>query len=181
MGEEKLTPEKIREYNEKVKKNKPSQNVNNHWVHAFSPWHEEGLDTSYVGKWCIFGSPKQLDKYWPKLINLIQKHEEIKSMKVRTSALNWHEFFMSGFDVDGKDAIKKVEEEAKVSKKPRVICVYVKDYRDKDLLKKVRDLIRSIGVKSKIKFKTDQATKDRIYTGDEREFLHVDSIKEPLE
>lgn len=176
----KITKEKIIDYNLKISQIVPSAHVDNHWVKLISPWYKKIVGT-FIGKWCIFAPAKKLDRLWPKLAELINKNPEIFSIKIRTSKIDWHTFFASGQDIESTlDSINKAQEKEIKSNDHRVICIYVKDYRNKKAIIKVRDLIREAGVLSEIKFKTNSATKKGIYSGDEKEFLYTDSLKNPF-
>lgn len=168
MEEKKLTKQDILNYNEKVSAWKPSECHRDYWIHYFNPktlLEEKEASREFIGKWCIFGKASVLDKVWKKLYK-IALEDDVMSMKIRSGKQNYHQLAISGL-------IDNWKEEEKKDKK-RVICIYVRDYRNKESVFNVRDLIRSIGVKTIIKFKTDQATVDGIYSGDEKEFLYTD-------
>ena len=170
-----LTLEYIKKHNDIVSEWVPSQVTKRAWVSWFNPEKtikNKNKSLPFSGKWCIFGNAFVLDRVWKKLKKVVESNPEIMSAKIRTSSVDMRKMMMEGnFDV------KAQEDRNKTDNSKRVICVYVEDYRDKDNVYKVRDLIRELGVKSIIKFKTDEATIKGIYTGDEREFLYVDKLR----
>ena len=173
-----LTLEDIEKHNEIVSEWIPSQTTNRDWISWFNPEitiKNKDKNLPFVGKWCVFGNANVLDRVWKKLRTIVENNSEIMSAKIRTSSLDVRHMLRTG-NFDFKDQ----EENNKNNNSKRVICVYVEDYRDEEIVFKVRDLIRSIGVNTIIKFKTDEATKSGIYSGDEREFLYVDKKEKKL-
>lgn len=156
--------QKIKEYNNWAKKIIPSEYKEKPWLAVLNPKYKKTKGT-YAGKWCIIASTKKIDKIWKKIFSLVSDGHA-NSAKVRSGFANPTICF-------------KTNEVVFTNQRPtRVICVYVSDYRKKDAVFKLRDKIRELGVKEDLKFKTDATTRKGIYSGDEREFLYTDSIKQ---
>lgn len=166
----KLTPEKILEYNEKIKNLTPSEIKSDAWLHVFNPNYKKTKGT-FSGKWCIIASVEEIDLIWPKVISLVEKSKYARAAKVRTGYIQFSPFMFSTLG-EGKTP----EDLLNLKENPdpeRVICIYVSDYRNKEKVFGLEKEIRKLCFKKKLVFKTDTATKKGIYSGDEKEFLYI--------
>lgn len=146
---------------EMLKNLKPSEYISEPWIQV----RDRYCPTEFSGKWCIIGEKNHIDSTWIKVIDLFID-KKIKCAKVR-SAYNPN---ILAYEIG------IYHSEAHTEMKTSVICIYVEDHRDKEEIFKIRDYLRSAGIKDDLKLKSDKATAQGIYSGDEKEFLIVDSI-----
>ena len=118
----------------------PSKVKNKYWLDSEAP---DGNWTENSGKWLLFIPRARVDKIW-KVID-----EETKAGQL---------------GIASKVATVKQNPLAK-SNSIHVICVYTYDCEDIDDVKRVRQRLRTLGFKSKIPYKTDNATQEGQYTG----------------
>lgn len=129
---------------------KPSKVYHDYWLYSIHPEYEnlkKDINYSYTGKWIIFPSTKEVDKVWSKIKKATEAGKLGFASKVSTMA-------PTRYDPNFK-----------------CICVYTKDYRDKEDVLKVRESLRKLGFTNVLPYKTDEATKKGIY-GTEQEFLY---------
>ncbi|KAF9535209.1 translation initiation factor eIF 4e-like domain-containing protein [Crepidotus variabilis] len=88
-----------------------------------------------TGKWLVFEEESKIDMLWGKVVYQVLVQMGKGSAKVSTQ----------------KDGER------------HVICVYAQDYTNKEEVKALRKMLRSVGVKWKIGFKTDAYTHLNIY------------------
>ncbi len=124
---------------------KPTKAEASHWLyskHTSEGCHEiNNPYKTYVGKWLIFESPDKIDDTWNKVKDATDKKLLGISSKVST---------------------KRQTKEYKGSQ--YVICVYTKDFRDKEDIKQVLQELRKIGILNKLYYKTDSTTIEGIYS-----------------
>jgi hypothetical protein len=97
--------------------------------------------TEYGGKWLLFVNKDEVDDLWEVIRNLTENGMLGGESKVATAKDN----------PNAADPDKKV------------ICVYTYDYRDKDDVMRIRQVLRAAGIIKKIPYKTDQATLNNQY------------------
>lgn len=107
----------------------PTEVTDTPWIRTPSL---DPIDTDeYIGKWLIFVPSEYVDKVWQAI-----RDETIKG----------------NLGIDAKCATAK-------SRNPvKLICVYTKDYRDDDDLRRVLIALRKLGIAQRLNYKTDQAT-----------------------
>lgn len=121
--------------------NIPSKNRANYWMGVM---YENGFCSSkFTGKWCVFKDAKDVDDCWFKITQLCEIGK-IVCAKVSTNLAR---------ENSGKDK--------------HVICVYTKDYRDKDDLENIRTMLRDIGITEDLGYKRDEDTRNNVYGEDE--------------
>lgn len=147
---------KYQKHNELIKSRKPSEWNDDYWIYCLNRKYYLS-DKATLGKWCIYGKHSVLDKVWKKLIPIVENNDIINCAKIRTGSVSLLEV------LKGKN------------NKTSVICVYTYDFNNKEDVFKVRDLLRSIGIRTIIKYKTEQASIDEIKGSEE--FLYIDKIK----
>lgn len=119
---------------------KPSELTNRFWVYADAPGHEKA-DREAVGKWLLFIPVVQVDQWWDRI-------------KDATEA--------GCLGVGAKVATARPNPRA-VSPETRLICVYTRDWHDRDDVRRVLGALRDLGVPWKLAYKTDAATAAGVY------------------
>lgn len=151
--------DKIKAYNDKIKKIKPSEYKESPWLYCLSKNYKkpDNSKETKTGKWCIFGKESVVEKYWKKIIPIVENSDLINSAKIRSGQITFYNM-LNGYD------------------NKKVICIYNNDYDDTDTIFKIRDLIRKeVGVKTIIKYKRDIDTINQV--SGEKEFIFIDKIK----
>lgn len=124
---------------------KPTEASVSHWLyskHVGEGCHETNNPCeTYVGKWLIFESPDKIDNVWDNVKEATNKGLLGISSKVSTR--------------------KQTQE---YGEGQYVICVYTKDFRDKDNVKQVLQELRKIGIIQKLYYKTDSTTLEGLYS-----------------
>lgn len=110
------------------------------------PWVSVNLSLKisggkYVGKWLVFVPVKVLDETW---------------VTIRNATLSGKLGFAA------KSATMRPSLRA-VDSNVKVICVYTRDYRDKEDVLRVRKSLRDLGFVKVLSYKTDEATLARRY------------------
>ena len=162
MKEDKLTIEKVKKFNESMSKTKPSDYKDHFWINYFNSeklLNRTEIKKELIGKWCIFANDNVTNNLWKKLYKIVD-NDSVLSIKARSGMPSFESL------IGRKDRYSK-----------KVICVYVENYKDTTNVFKVRDLLRDLGIKSILRFKTDQATKEKNYKGGFDEFLYIDKIE----
>jgi len=90
------------------------------------------------GKWMIYASKEDIDKLWKIVASSVMRNELGISTKV-SSAMQKKENYL--------------------------ICVYTKDYFDKEDVDKIRNRLKELGFTHKLYYKTDMYTYLNIYSG----------------
>lgn len=134
--------------NEKIKdgnNSKPTESHASRWLHSKiheSGCHEEGNRcNTYVGKWLIFVSPENIDNIWEKVKETTDKRL---------------------LGIGSKVSTKRQTED--YGEKQFVICIYTKDYRNKEDVKNVLQELRKIGIDGRLYYKSDSMTSAGIYS-----------------
>ncbi|MBD3229882.1 MAG: DUF1917 domain-containing protein [Candidatus Lokiarchaeota archaeon] len=99
-----------------------------------------------TGKWLIHIGKKRVDDFWNKIQDLIEENSIFHNAKVSTIAHPW----------------KKED--------THVICVYTKNYLDKNKVIEARNKLRNIGKNEKIRYKPDIYTYLGIYSDTKEKF-----------
>ncbi|CAB3795551.1 hypothetical protein LMG28614_04198 [Paraburkholderia ultramafica] len=94
-----------------------------------------------TGKWCIFAPSSDVDQAWAKIKGAVEG-DKLLFAKVSTALRSM-----------GRDG--------------HVICVYTRDWTDKQDLLRVREVLRSLGFVEELGYKRDIDTFNRIYGSDE--------------
>jgi hypothetical protein len=90
----------------------------------------------YIGKWMVFRKPEDVDEVWNGITSSIP--EKLTVAKVST-----------------KEYINR--------QGTHVICIYTKDYRDIEDVKKTLNVLRSLGIQDRIYYKPDVMTMANVY------------------
>jgi hypothetical protein len=120
---------------------KPSVEKNDYWIYEHRRKGVYPAHTEYGGKWLLFVNKDEVDVLWEVIKDLTGNGMLGGESKVSTAKVN-----PNAVDPDKK-----------------VICVYTYDYRDKDDVMRIRQVLRSVGIINKIPYKTDQATLNNEY------------------
>jgi hypothetical protein len=128
--------------------NKPSNVTETYWLYAKRKKGKYPINTENCGKWLIFVDVRNIDEMWEKIKIATENGLLGNASKVATAKENPYT----------------------MNSNKRVICVYTYDYTDKEDVMRIRESLREIGIKSKIPYKTDNATIEGKYQvkGDER-------------
>lgn len=97
------------------------------------------------GKWLIFIQREYVDELWDKIVKLANE-DKIWSAKISTLVHPW------------------------ASRGKHVFCVYTKNYLDKEDVMRVREILKEIGVESKLSYKPDIYTLLGIYSDNKERF-----------
>lgn len=160
--------------NKLIKEIVPSTYQNKPWIYVYNIENlSKKINENLIGKWIIFGKLSSLDTIWNKVIKLVVENSTFVCAKIRTSYEDPRNFFFTNPHLDVSDFLNRPQNKNKSG----IICLYIENYQNEEIVFKARDLIRSIGVKSIIKFKTYEATRLGIYSNDEKEFLYIDKYK----
>ena len=122
----------------------PSQVTDDYWVYADCP-AAEGADASATGKWLVFVPAGRIDWWWEQ-IRLATEQGRL-GISARISA---------------KAATARVSELA-VSPRMKLICVYTRNWQDRDDVRRVLRQLRDLGVSWRLSYKTDEATLSGVY------------------
>jgi len=90
-----------------------------------------------TGKWCIFVPSSDVDLAWTK-VRVAVDEDKLLCAKVSTALRSM-----------GRDG--------------HVICVYTRDWADRQDLMRVREVLRSLGFVKELGYKRDIDTRNRIY------------------
>src|SRR5262249_2246457 len=91
------------------------------------------------GKWLIWLSPANVDRYW--------KH--IRAAVELGKLGNWAKVSTAG-------SIRE-------AKPNHVVCIYTYDYEDREDVMRIREVLRKIGIKQKIRYKANEDTHKLLY------------------
>lgn len=112
---------------------RPSTDLRQPWLILEAPG-EIFASSDISGKWCIFRAPTEVDEAWR---------------------------VVSGFVMAGKLLAAKVSTAQGVvfgGYERHVICVYTRDWQDKDDVQRVREVLRSAGFDERLQYKRDADT-----------------------
>ncbi|SAL78867.1 putative phosphothreonine lyase domain-containing protein [Caballeronia telluris] len=119
------------------KTDKPSEDLSCNWHYKRSPSYNDSASTDATGKWCIFVSPTEVDEVWNKISGAIESNQ-LLCAKVSTALRSM-----------GRDG--------------HVICVYTRDWADRQDLVRVRVVLQSLGFVQELGYRRDIDTRNRIY------------------
>ncbi|WP_051377463.1 putative phosphothreonine lyase domain-containing protein [Paraburkholderia dilworthii] len=119
------------------KQDKPSEDLSCNWHYKKSPSYSDFASTDLSGEWCIFVSPTDMDDAWSKISSAIEA-EQLIFAKVSTALRSM-----------GRDG--------------HVICVYTRDWADRQDLMRARKVLQSLGFVKELGYKRDIDTRNRIY------------------
>ena len=120
----------------------PTDDTKNYWIHAHGI--SEGCyenHQSYIGKWLIFASEIYINDIWKKINDSTKNGQLGIGSKVSTK-FHLENMISSNY----------------------VICVYTKDYRDKENVKYILQQLRKIGITHTLYYKADITTLKGIYS-----------------
>lgn len=111
----------------------PTQETKPGWIHCFrqTGFYPDG--TAKSGKWLIFLSLESIDRYWMKIKQAVEQGQLGSEAKVSTAG-------------------------SRNKQGTHVICVYTYDYRDKDDVMRIRQMLHDLGIKRPIIYKADEDT-----------------------
>ncbi|REE23240.1 uncharacterized protein DUF1917 [Paraburkholderia sp. BL27I4N3] len=119
------------------KSDKPSEDLSCNWHYKKSADYSDFASTVASGKWCIFVSPTDVDEAWSKISGAIE-NDQLMCAKVSTALRSM-----------GRDG--------------HVICVYTRDWADRQDLMRTREVLQSMGFAKELGYKRDIDTRNRIY------------------
>ncbi|MBJ9658618.1 DUF1917 domain-containing protein [Burkholderia multivorans] len=119
------------------KSDKPSEDLSCNWHYKKSASYDHFSFSDATGKWCIFVSRDDVDEEWSKISDAIENNQ-LMCAKVSTALRRM-----------GRDG--------------HVICVYTRDWADRQDLMRVRTVLRSLGFVKELGYKRDTDTRNRIY------------------
>ncbi|MDR6467556.1 hypothetical protein J2777_001249 [Paraburkholderia graminis] len=119
------------------KSDKPSEDLSCNWHYKKSPNCTDFASTDATGKWCIFVSPAEVDEEWSRIRNAIE-NDQLMCAKVSTALRSM-----------GRDG--------------HVICVYTRDWADRQDVMRIRAVLRSLGFVTELGYKRDIDSRNRIY------------------
>lgn len=117
----------------------PSQETRSIWIHAFRQVGDYPDPTEFSGKWLVWFHAALIDRYWLKIKDAVEQGylgDEVKVL-TRHEGRSWH-----------------------------VICVYTYDWSDIIDCMGIREALRSLGVRQKLKYKADEDTRNLRYGND---------------
>jgi len=123
------------------KSDKPSEDLSCSWHYKKSPSYNYFASTAAAGKWCIFLSGAEVDEEWSKIRGAIE-NDQLMCGKVSTALRS-------------------------MSRDGHVICVYTRDWTDRQDLMRARQVLRSLGFLNELGYKRDIDTRSGKYGRDE--------------
>lgn len=94
-----------------------------------------------VGKWLIFKDRRHIDELWGKIANAVKQGKLGVTAKVST---------------------------LRQERKEHVICVYTYNFLDRDDVRRVREILKELGIVQKLYYKPDYYTITGIYFGEKK-------------
>ncbi|VXC77764.1 conserved hypothetical protein [Burkholderia sp. 8Y] len=119
------------------KSDKPSEDMSCKWHYKNSPSHNDFSPTDATGKWCIFVSTVDVDEEWRKISDAIESNK-LMCAKVSTALRS-------------------------MGRNGHVICVYTRDWADRQDVMCAREVLQSLGFVKELGYKRDIDTRNRIY------------------
>ncbi len=119
-----------------TKRERPSRATEEYFLYADRKTGSYLEHTDRVGKWLIFVPTESVDEVWEKIKLAVERGELGESAKVSTARPN----------PNAADTSK------------HVICVYTYDSDDAADVRRIRAVLRGLGVRHRIPYKTDSAT-----------------------
>lgn len=125
----------------------PSKNVHTNWLNSHSPKLEEFKSDDKKGKWCIQVPVEEIDSAWEKIKNAC-KNDDLMLAKCSTALQsNTPEYPLF------------------------LICVYTKDWDNKEDVQKVRQFLKDIGFTQPLKYKRDIETINGVYNSEDEFYI----------
>lgn len=119
------------------KSDKPSEDFSCGWHTMKSPNCKTFTSGDMTGKWCIFVSPADVDSAWAKIKDAVEG-DKLLCAKVSTTLRSM-----------GRDT--------------HVICVYTRNWADRQDLLRAREVLRSLGFLEELGYKRDIDTRNGNY------------------
>ena len=119
-----------------AKRELPSRANKEYWIYAYRKAGSYPEHTDRGGKWLIFAPTESVDEIWERISLAVERGELGESAKVSTAKPN----------PDAADPSK------------HVICVYTYDSDDAADVRRIRAVLRGLGMRHRIPYKTDRAT-----------------------
>src|SRR5215469_15091336 len=104
------------------------------WLYAFRETGMYPEGTEWNGKWLVFLPPEAIDAMWERIRDAVREGKLGESAKVATHPGRW------------KEEVRQV------------ICVYTYDYTDVADVRRIRQVLRELGVTRRIPYKADEDT-----------------------
>ncbi|MGF6654937.1 hypothetical protein OKW34_005527 [Paraburkholderia youngii] len=119
------------------KSDKPSEDLSCNWHYKKSPSYNDFVPTDATGKWCIFVSSTDVDDEWSNISDAVE-NDQLMCAKVSTALRS-------------------------IGRHGHVICVYTRDWTDRQDLMHAREVLLSLGFVKELGYKRDVDTRNRIY------------------
>jgi Basophilic leukemia-expressed protein Bles03 len=119
---------------------RPSQVTGAYWIFAHAPGQHKPQD-GRSGKWMLFVPAQQVDTWWARIRAATGDGSLGIAAKAATARPNPLE----------------------TSPRTRLICVYTRDWQDRDDVRRVLVALRDLGVPWRLAYKTDEATSTGVY------------------
>ncbi|MFM0309614.1 DUF1917 domain-containing protein [Paraburkholderia sp. RL17-383-BIF-A] len=119
------------------KSGKPSEDLSCNWHYKTSPSYDGSASTDATGKWCIFVGAAEVDEVWSKTSGAIES-DQLTCAKASTALRS-------------------------MGRIGHVICVYMRDWADRQDLMRAREVLQSLGFVKELDYKRDIDTRNRIY------------------
>ena len=116
---------------------KPSEDRSRSWHVRISPSCEAFVSSDMTGKWCVFVPSVDVDVAWAKIRSAVNR-DKLLCAKVSTALRSM-----------GRDG--------------HVICVYTRDWTDRQDVLHVREVLRSLGFVEELGYKRDIDTENGVY------------------
>lgn len=147
---------------------KPSEVTDQSWLYAYRAKGEYPEPTERSGKWLIFVAPGNVDEVWAKVSRATRDGRLGHKSKAATARSTKQIAAWEGaIRNNPKDPNRRIIEvglaRARERARVRVICVNTYDWTDQDDVMHVREELRSLGIVSRISYKTDEDTRDGVY------------------
>lgn len=117
----------------------PSRNTDAYWVYANAP--DMARARGYTGKWLVYVPASEIDRWW-----------KVVAAATRRGELGWR----------AKAATARPNRLARDPGR-KLICVYTRDWRDVDDVRRVLARLRELSLTWRLSYKTDRATLEHHY------------------
>jgi hypothetical protein len=119
---------------------KPSQVTDVYWIYAVQKSGKYPAHSERGGKWLVFVPVAQIDEVWAKIKDATEKGLLGGSAKVATAMSN-----------------------PNATSGAKAICVHTYDWTDEKDVRRVRAVLRELGIVAKIPYKADNETRAGSY------------------
>jgi hypothetical protein len=113
----------------------PTQETRDPWIFAFRKQGNYPEHTEQCGKWLIYRSARNIDEYWQRIKQAVEQGQLGNQAKVSTAA----------------------SQRAKRDRQ-HVICVFTYDKTDSTDARRIRQVLRGLGITEKLPYKSDEDT-----------------------